>query len=131
MPVAPRQCMTRDPHSDADRQTHANRRGDADRRIDAAIEGARDMVESSRAATSTDQDPVHQRGGGGSMGGGGTAQGGSNSTIGIDDTTDPSAETGGPRGPGTGAGGTSAGRRNPQEPESARPAEFMNSRAAR
>jgi hypothetical protein len=88
------------------------------------------MVESSRAAISTDQDPVHQRGGGGGIGGGGTAQGGSNSTIGIDDTTDPSAETGGPRGAGTSVSGTSGGRINPDDPEGVEPDEFVKRETA-
>jgi hypothetical protein len=101
-----------------------------DRQIDAAIEGARDMVESSRSATSTDQDPVHQRGGGGGMTSTGTAQGGSNSPIGIDDTTDPSAETGGPRGAGTSVSGTSGGRVNENDPEGVEPDEFVKRETA-
>jgi hypothetical protein len=82
-----------------------------DAQLDAAIEGARDMVESKRSALTSDQDPVAQRGGGGAVqGAGGSAQGGSNSPAGIDHPTDPSAETGGPRGAGTSISSTSGGR---------------------
>jgi hypothetical protein len=101
-----------------------------DKQIDAAIEGAREMVESSRSATSTDQDPVRQRGGGGGMTGTGTAQGGSNSPIGIDDRTDPSAETGGPRGAGTSVSGTSGGRIDANDPRPVEPDEFVKRETA-
>jgi hypothetical protein len=85
-----------------------------DAQLDAAIEGARDMVESKRSALTSDQDPVAQRGGGGGtfQGASGSAQGGSNSPAGIDHPTDPSAETGGPRGAGTSVSRTSGGRIN-------------------
>jgi hypothetical protein len=84
-----------------------------DAQLDAAIEGARDMVESKRSALTSDQDPVAQRGGGGTFqGASGSAQGGSNSPAGIDHPTDPSAETGGPRGAGTSVSRTSGGRIN-------------------
>src|SRR5829696_9686619 len=78
-----------------------------DAQLDAAVEGARNMVESKRNALVTDQDPVRQRGGGGVQGAGGTAQGGSNSAAGTDHSTDPAAETGGPRGAGTSISRTS------------------------
>jgi hypothetical protein len=87
-----------------------------DAQLEAATEGARDMVESKRSALSEDQDPVHQRGGGGTFSGAsGTAQGGSNSTAGIDFPTDPAAETGGPRGAATSVSRTSGGRIHPDD----------------
>src|SRR4051812_14457852 len=83
----------------------------SDAQLDAAVEGARDMVESKRSALTENQDPVAQRGGGGAFqGASGSAQGGSNSPAGIDHPTDPAAETGGPRGAGTSISRTSGGR---------------------
>src|SRR3954464_3547977 len=86
------------------------RREPSDAQLDAAIEGARTMVEANRHALTSDQDPVRQRGGGGFQGAGGTAQGGSNSAAGTDHSTNPAAETGGPRGAGTSVSRTSGGR---------------------
>src|SRR4051794_26762733 len=87
------------------------RREPSDAQLDAAIEGARTMVEANRNALTTDQNPARQRGGGGGFqGAGGTAQGGSNSAAGTDHSTDPAAETGGPRGAGTSVSRTSGGR---------------------
>src|SRR3954462_11948334 len=86
------------------------RREPSDAQLDATIEGARTMVEANRDALTSDQDPVRQRGGGGGFqGAGGTAQGGSNSAAGTDHSTDPAAETGGPRGAGTSVSRTSGG----------------------
>jgi hypothetical protein len=100
------------------------RKGPTDAQLDAAIEGVRDMVESNRNVDET-HGPTDRGGGGGPQGAGGTSQGGSNSTAGIDDPTDPSVETGGPRGAGYPPSRTSGGRLDPDgdargvEPEEA------------
>ena len=103
-----------------------------DAQLDAAVEGARNMVESKRNALVTDQDPVRQRGGGGGVqGAGGTAQGGSNSAAGTDHSTDPAAETGGPRGAGTSISRTSGGLINEDDdPRGVEPDEFIKRETA-
>jgi hypothetical protein len=103
-----------------------------DAQLDAAAEGARDMVESKRSALSTNQNPVDQRGGGGGIqGAGGTAQGGSNSAAGTDHSTDPSAETGGPRGAGTSISRTSGGLiKDSDDPRGVEPDEFIKRETA-
>lgn len=108
------------------------RRAPSESQLDAAIEGARTMVEARRNALSTNQDPIDQRGGGGGVqGAGGTAQGGSNSAAGTDHSTDPSAETGGPRGAGTSISRTSGGRINDDDdPRGVEPDEFIKRETA-
>src|SRR3954470_12133174 len=88
------------------------RTGPIDAQLDAATEGARDMVESNRNVDET-HGPTDRGGGGGAQGAGGTAQGGSNSPAGTDDPVDPSVETGGPRGAGYPPSRTSGGRLDP------------------
>jgi hypothetical protein len=107
------------------------RRRPTDQQLDAALEGARDMVEARRTALTTDQDPIHQRGGGGASPATGTAQGGSNSTAGVDNPSDPSAETGGPRGAGTSISSTSGGLLHPgDDPRGVEPDEAIKRETA-
>lgn len=75
-----------------------DKREPSSRQLDAAIEGAKNLVEANPHAGEA-RGPV-DRGGGGAIGGaGGTAQGGGTSTAGpFDDSTNPADETGGPRG---------------------------------
>lgn len=90
-----------------------------DRQLDAAIEGARDMVESKRSADPAAYRENEQRGGAGAMGStGGTAQGAGTSTAGPSEmpTHDPSVETGGPRGAGYPPSRTSGGRLSEDDP---------------
>jgi hypothetical protein len=109
---------------------HRHRPSDA--QLDAAIEGARNMVESKRSALTEEQDPVAQRGGGGGFSGaGGSAQGGSNSPAGVDFPADPSAETGGPRGARTSVSRTSGGRMDENgDPRGVDAAEFVEHETA-
>jgi hypothetical protein len=102
------------------------KRQPSERQLDAAIEGARDMVEAPRRSQAT-HGPTDRGGGGGSSGGGGTAQGGSNSTAGPSDhSTNPADETGGPRGAGYPPSHTSGGRLSPDgDPRGVEPDEAM------
>ena len=94
--------------------------------LDAAIEGARDMVEANRHADEM-RGPTDRGGGGGSSGSGGTVQGGSNSTAGpADEPTNAVQETGGPRGAGYPPSRTSGGRLNPDgDPRGVEPDEAI------
>lgn len=91
--------------------------GPSDSQIDAALDGARDMVESRRTTTDDDYRENGQRGGAGDAQGGGTgsAQGIGTSTAGAAEMPhDPSLETGGPRGSGYPPSRTSGGRLDPE-----------------
>jgi hypothetical protein len=106
------------------------RNGPTGSQLDAAIEGARDMVESNRHPEET-HGPTDRGGGGGVQGAGGTAQGGSNSTAGSDDPVDPSVETGGPRGAGYPPSRTSGGRLDPDgDPHGVEPDEAIKRETA-
>ncbi len=86
-----------------------------ERRIAAAIEGAKDPTNFNTARRSPDETiATAQRGGGGSTPSSGTSQGGSTSTAGPADSPEgPNQETGGPRGVGYPPSRTSGGRLNP------------------
>jgi hypothetical protein len=109
------------------------RKGPSDAQLDAAIEGARDMVEARRGALTTDQDPVEQVGGGGSMSGTGTSQGAGTSAAGPGQNPgSPAQETGGPRGAGTSISRTSGGRvpGHEDDPFGVAPDEFVKRETA-
>jgi hypothetical protein len=85
--------------------------------LDAAIAGARDMVEAEDGADRQSEEarePSSPNAGGHAGGAGGTAQGGANTTAGPSQMPDddPSQETGGPRGVGYPPSSTSGGRIN-------------------
>ncbi|MCU1382423.1 MAG: hypothetical protein JWL71_1120 [Acidobacteria bacterium] len=106
------------------------RNGPSGAQLDAAIEGARDMVEANRHVDET-HGPTDRGGGGGVQGAGGTSQGGSNSPAGTDDAVDPSVETGGPRGAGYPPSRTSGGRLDPDgDPRGVEPDEAIKRETA-
>jgi hypothetical protein len=102
-----------------------------DGQLEAAVEGAREMVESNRHSDES-FGPTDRGGGGGAQGAGGTAQGGGNSTAGPSDhPVDPSVETGGPRGAGYPPSRTSGGRLDPDgDPRGVEPDEAIKRETA-
>jgi hypothetical protein len=104
--------------------------GPTDSQLEAAIDGARDMVESRRTTNDGDYTENAQRGGaGGAQGGGsGSAQGAGTSTAGPSEmpSGNPAVETGGPRGSGYPPSRTSGGRLDPDgDPHGVEPDEAI------